>query len=256
MLILDIKTQWSLTHQMLSHALQYRAPINVFIDTHNDLHGSEPFRRDWESIAIVWLLTRNFRSATSQMSTTSKPMLSSTHSTFCGLQCMLKEKLKQLPQDAPPKPVQGLMEAHQKLSDYYYKYDHSPFYIWATCHPFCILQALEQFYPTQSSEPSANSFPPKASESQPGIINFSDFDQDDEEPEGSELECYFDALCAAPQTDPIQWWYVCKLILVQGSVVAVERIFSGGRDTISLCHAQLKPETIHVLMLYKHQLRL
>jgi len=87
---------------------------------------------DWESIAIVsdWLL--NFRSATSQMSTTSKPMLSSTHSTFRGLQRTLKEKLKQLPQDAPPELVQGLTEAHRKLSDYYYKYDHSPFYIWAT----------------------------------------------------------------------------------------------------------------------------
>ena len=39
-----------------------------------------------------------------------------------------------------------------------------------------------------------------------------------------------------------------------GSAVAVERIFSGGRDTISLRHASLKPETIKVLMLVKHRL--
>jgi len=27
----------------------------------------------------------------------------------------------------------GLLNAHKKLSDYYYKYDQSPFYTWATC---------------------------------------------------------------------------------------------------------------------------
>lgn len=41
-----------------------------------------------------------------------------------------------------------------------------------------------------------------------------------------------------------------------GSAVAVERIFSGGRDTISLRRASLKPETIRILMLVKQRLRL
>ncbi len=39
-----------------------------------------------------------------------------------------------------------------------------------------------------------------------------------------------------------------------GSAVAVERIFSGGRDTISLRRASLKPETIRILMLVKRKL--
>jgi hAT family C-terminal dimerisation region len=41
-----------------------------------------------------------------------------------------------------------------------------------------------------------------------------------------------------------------------GSAVAVERIFSGGRDTISLRRSSLKPETIRTLMLVKQRLRL
>lgn len=41
-----------------------------------------------------------------------------------------------------------------------------------------------------------------------------------------------------------------------GSAVAVERIFSGGRDTISLRRASLKPDTIRILMLVKQRLRL
>ena len=47
-----------------------------------------------------------------------------------------------------------------------------------------------------------------------------------------------------------------KLIyhLSLGSTVAVEQIFSGGWDTISLHHASLKPETIWILMLVKRKL--
>ena len=41
-----------------------------------------------------------------------------------------------------------------------------------------------------------------------------------------------------------------------GSAVAVERIFSGSHDTISLRCASLNPETIQTLMLVKQQLRL
>ncbi|KAJ3748337.1 hypothetical protein DFH05DRAFT_1391170, partial [Lentinula detonsa] len=41
-----------------------------------------------------------------------------------------------------------------------------------------------------------------------------------------------------------------------GSAVAVERVFSGGRDTIALRRASLKPETMRTLMLLKAQLRI
>ena len=44
--------------------------------------------------------------------------------------------------------------------------------------------------------------------------------------------------------------------VILGSAVAVERIFSGGRDTISLRRASLRPETIKVLMLVKKKLHL
>ena len=41
-----------------------------------------------------------------------------------------------------------------------------------------------------------------------------------------------------------------------GSAVAVERIFSGGRDTISLRRASLQADTIRILMLIKKHLHL
>jgi hypothetical protein len=40
-----------------------------------------------------------------------------------------------------------------------------------------------------------------------------------------------------------------------GSAVAVERVFSGGRDTIGLRRASLKAETIQTLMFVKARLR-
>ncbi|KAF8987448.1 hypothetical protein BDQ17DRAFT_1435603 [Cyathus striatus] len=41
-----------------------------------------------------------------------------------------------------------------------------------------------------------------------------------------------------------------------GSAVAIEHIFSGGRDTISICRASLKPYTIRNLMIVKQDLKL
>ncbi|KAJ6523177.1 hypothetical protein B0H19DRAFT_1085801 [Mycena capillaripes] len=41
------------------------------------------------------------------------------------------DKLSALPLNSDPELVDGLKKAHRKLSDYYYKFDQSPFYIWA-----------------------------------------------------------------------------------------------------------------------------
>jgi hypothetical protein len=57
-------------------------------------------------------------------------------------------------------------------------------------------------------------------------------------------------------SSPVQWSYLKLIYHNIGYAVAVERIFSGGRDTISLRHASLVPNTIWVLMLVKQHLRL
>ena len=44
------------------------------------------------------------------------------------------------------------------------------------------------------------------------------------------------------------------ITVVLGSAIAVEWIFSGGRDTISLRRASLKPNTVRTLMLVKQHL--
>jgi hypothetical protein len=48
--------------------------------------------------------------------------------------------------------------------------------------------------------------------------------------------------------------FLCCVFI--GSAVAVEWVFSGSRDTISLCYASLHADTIQILMLVKKQLHL
>ena len=44
------------------------------------------------------------------------------------------------------------------------------------------------------------------------------------------------------------------ITVILGSVIAIKQIFSGGRDTIALRRASLKPDTIRTLMLVKQRL--
>jgi predicted DNA-binding protein (UPF0251 family) len=88
---------------------------------------------EWEAIKLVFSWLLNFREATRQMSTTSKPMISTTHAIFRGLQDAIKSIYAKLPSTAPHQLKVGLLDAYKKLSEYYYKYDESPFYTWAAC---------------------------------------------------------------------------------------------------------------------------
>ncbi|KIJ96829.1 hypothetical protein K443DRAFT_124286 [Laccaria amethystina LaAM-08-1] len=112
-------------------ALDYRNMIDSFVLRNKDLRDFELSAAEWDSIKLVTSWLKSFRSATTEMSTTKVPMLSMVHAVFRGLQDDLKEILCNLPNSVSPNVKWGLTDAHWKLSDYYYKYDESPFYTWA-----------------------------------------------------------------------------------------------------------------------------
>ena len=66
------------------------------------------------------------------MSTTKHATLSFTHAIFRGLQESMHQSLRDLPAGCEPQLKQAILLAHRKLSDYYYKFDESPLYIWAS----------------------------------------------------------------------------------------------------------------------------
>jgi hypothetical protein len=154
MLILDVKTRWSSTHQMLrkpfpyrdafirnnillGRAMDYRSVLDDFVAKNRELRKHELQDEDWEAIALVAQWLKSFRSATTQMSTTKRPMLSWTHAIFRGLQDSISDSLRSLPNNTPASLRQGLLNAHWKLSDYYGKSDESPYYTWAP-RMYCI----------------------------------------------------------------------------------------------------------------------
>ena len=60
-------------------------------------------------------------------------MLSTALAIFRGLQDHLRNILRDLPDGSPSQLRQGLIDAHEKPGEYYYRFDESPFYTWASC---------------------------------------------------------------------------------------------------------------------------
>jgi len=114
-------------------ALQYKAEINNFVTLceNQDLHDLELSEDKWSSIGLVADWLEKFQDATTQMSAIRQPMLSHMHAIFRGLQEHLCESLRNLPTGIDLCIRNGLLAAHYKLSEYYYRFDQSLFYIWA-----------------------------------------------------------------------------------------------------------------------------
>ncbi|KAF5342758.1 hypothetical protein D9758_017038 [Tetrapyrgos nigripes] len=296
MLILDVRTRWSSTHQMLRRALDYRKAIDTYVSTTKELRPYELDDTDWKAIETVSDWLKQFRLATTEMSATGKvPMVSNVHGIFRRLQRHLKNILQDLPEDTSPEIKQGLTNAHRKLSDYYFKFDASPFYIWASLldprisyfglkdefdeeRKSDLYMYFDNHYVKQNPKTSA---PPQASLSSApsvdeasflgsGSLQKSSFRTMFRKPvvHKNELDTYFSLPIEHENTNPVAWWYQHRksfpnlycltrdIMSIPGSAVAVERIFSSGRDTISIRRSRLHADTIRVLMVVKHHLHL
>ncbi|KAF9560397.1 hypothetical protein CPC08DRAFT_620212, partial [Agrocybe pediades] len=84
----------------------------------------------WNTVKLLASWLELFRSATTQleMSTTSVPMISTTHAIFRGPQDRIKTILRELPDGTSASIKQALVASHRKLSDYFTKFDQSPYY--------------------------------------------------------------------------------------------------------------------------------
>ena len=110
-------------------ALDYCQAVNSFVHLDDtDLWPHLLSNNEWDAIDLVTTWLKSFRSATTQMSATQTPMLSTTYAVFCGLQEELQDTLRSLPNLTSPQLVKGLTDAHLKLSDYYHTFDTSSFY--------------------------------------------------------------------------------------------------------------------------------
>ncbi|KAL4258188.1 Zinc finger BED domain-containing [Pleurotus pulmonarius] len=297
MLILDVRTRWTSTHQMLRRALDHKDCLNDWVDSQREIRHLEIEPDAWSSVALLADWLQAFRDATNGMSSTSFPMLSTIHATFRGLQDHIKSILRSLPDETLPQMKRALVEAHEKLAEYYDRFDESPFYTWAALlDPRIGYMGVEADYQGDSTledylakvkdelktyftehykdtasppsrEGSSTSITSQATTG--GKYDFTSRYKQRDRPPTDELEEFwrlepqdFDAC------NPIEWWYNHRLqfpnlyqlamdiLSIPGSAVAVERVFSGGRDTISMRRSSLRADTISSLMLMKHYIRL
>ncbi|KAJ7312326.1 hypothetical protein DFH08DRAFT_717787 [Mycena albidolilacea] len=151
MLILGVRTRWTSTHQMLRRPIHNRDAITRYVDSTPDLCSFVLSEQDWAALQTVQSWLSEFRQATTEMSTTSKPMLSQTHIVFRGLQRTFKDIFSALPNTVDITLKQGLIDAHTKLSDYYYKFDTSPYYIWAAHNPLAVLDPRVSYAGSEKS---------------------------------------------------------------------------------------------------------
>ncbi len=119
--------------------MDFRDIIDSYVSRIRELRDFELSDADWQAIELVTGWLKTFRSATTQMSTTKISMLSTTHAIFRGLQDHLKQVLRSLPDGISPRLRDGIIAAHEKLGEYYYKYDESPLYTWAARECFIII---------------------------------------------------------------------------------------------------------------------
>jgi hypothetical protein len=106
--------------------------IDNFVAKNRKLRPYELSNDDWDAITLVMKWLKSFHSATTQMSTTKASMLSTTHAIFRRLQEDIRTSITELPEQAPAKLKAALIKSHHKLSDYYTKFDDSPYYTWAS----------------------------------------------------------------------------------------------------------------------------
>ena len=124
--------------------MQYEVEINTFVGLNRDLRDFELSDDEWTAIRLVTGWLRKFHDATTQMSKTKSPMLSHTHAIFRELQEHIHKALTGLSSSIDPRIKAGLIAAHTKLSEYYYRFDKgSPFYLWATSEYFLCLSFSE-----------------------------------------------------------------------------------------------------------------
>lgn len=129
-------------HLYIDRALKFRKVIDSFVGITRELRYLELEESEWDAIAQVADWLRLFRLATTQMSKTKgSSMLSSTHAIFRGLQDHIANIIRHLPDSTSRTIKTGLLEAHRKLSDYYFKCDQSPLYTWAACKLYVYCRA-------------------------------------------------------------------------------------------------------------------
>jgi hypothetical protein len=116
---------------LTERALLYREVMDRYARMHRD-ESDVLSDSDWSAIKTIagWLSL--FREATTFMSLRDKTTISSVFGVFMALQDDIRANICKS-RDVPLELKQGLLDAHEKLAEYFKKSDASPYYMWSAC---------------------------------------------------------------------------------------------------------------------------
>ncbi|KAF5354397.1 hypothetical protein D9758_010800 [Tetrapyrgos nigripes] len=242
----------------MRRAVTYKEAIDSYASQQSDLQDCLLDETDWANITKVTAWLKTFRVATLQMSTTKTPMLSSTLEVLRSLEDNIKEIISSLgPWDVSDDVCDALIAAHGKLM----------------LDPHIDHKALKADYEKDAT--LTGHLTKSHQELFPGPSDVLHIDGSPQKKFKSKYHQKVDAVCDeltefwkqppedSEKCDPITWWAGHKatypnlyrlaldIFNIPGSAVA-EHVFSGRRDTISLCRASLSADTIRLLMIAKH----
>jgi hypothetical protein len=135
---------FGVTNASLARALDYKDVMDRYAQVQN-LEVLTDF--EWLAISAVTKWLALFATATTAMSSTEKTTLSAVYGVFTGLQDDVRTHLRDNTNGIPPALKNGLVQAHEKLSEYFRKTDASPYYLWSSCAwPWRVQSQHSMFY--------------------------------------------------------------------------------------------------------------
>ncbi|GAA5981593.1 hypothetical protein JCM5350_008037 [Sporobolomyces pararoseus] len=292
MLQLDCPTRWSSTFFMIDLFLHYRTSIDRHTRMNDEISDCKFSKEEWTVIELVRDWLKSYADATFEMSKSSKPTISEVLLVYTSLLASIESYLASLPASAPLALKEGLAQAHAKLAHYNHLRDESMYSVWAIVFDprirgghaarfpddqqvqdaFAALPVyLDHHYQPQVSQGSTSSSSSLVRSSSFLTASLNRFQLTTTSTvllASEELKLYLGERSVGDEDVVVlKWWkenasrFPClarmarNILAIPGSSVGVERVFSAGRDTVSLRRASLAAETIRKLMVYKYALR-
>ncbi|GBC19616.2 zinc finger BED domain-containing protein RICESLEEPER 2-like [Rhizophagus irregularis DAOM 181602=DAOM 197198] len=249
-LILDVKTRWNSTHNLLERALKMREALDAIARSDKELQNFELSDDEWNRIDEVVSVLMIFIHTTNVMSSAKYPMLSSVVPLYNYLIDELEDYCES--HDSSSDIVIATKAGIEKLERYYAKTDDTNMYTVATVlDPRLKLSYYEDHKWKQN-------FINFAKETVLDIYN-TEYGPS-EHLEGGNVNVDNNA---EPQPDILLWWkanetvypHLAKMardyIAITATSVSVERVFSGGADLLATKRCSLKVKTIRACMCLK-----
>ncbi|CAB5217378.1 unnamed protein product [Rhizophagus irregularis] len=257
--ILDVRTRWNSTHDMLMRARTLKEPINTLSNSDQNLRALSINEEEWVRLSEIEELLKCFAKATKQICGETYPTLSYAIPIYN----ILLNKLEDF-RDTPNRFENGkeaAINAINKLKEYYNKTDTTLYTVSLILDPRLKLEYMKDnewekcwIDKTKNdvSEIYNTLYAPK-------------------EIQNTRIECeldrYLKADRAQPLTNVLKWWKLHEeeyphlanmakdYLGVPATSAPSERIFSSAADVITYDRASLAPETVRSVMCLKHWYR-